>query len=71
VSLVFSLHALAAQKMLQVRNYLRCHAAGKPAIHARRSKINLANSQSTDMTKDQVNFSDPAVIYPSNLQRYV
>jgi hypothetical protein len=40
VSSVFPLRALAAQKMLQVLNHPRCHAAGKPAIHARRSKTN-------------------------------
>ena len=40
VNSVFPLRALAAQKMLQVLNHPRCHAAGKPAIHARRSKTN-------------------------------
>ena len=45
---VFSLRALAAQKMPQVSNYLGCQASGKPAIHASRSKTNSANSLSAD-----------------------
>jgi hypothetical protein len=48
VSSVFSLHALAAQKMPQLQNHLRRHAAEKPAIHARRSKTNPSNSQTAD-----------------------
>jgi hypothetical protein len=48
VSSIFSLRALAAKKMPQVLNHLRCHAAGKPAIHAKRSKTNPANSQTAD-----------------------
>jgi hypothetical protein len=48
VNSVFPLRALAAQKMLQVLNHPRCHAAGKPAIHARRSKTNSAISQTAD-----------------------
>jgi hypothetical protein len=50
VSLPFSLHALAAQKMPQLQNHLRRHAAGKPAIHARRSKTNPSNSQTAGQT---------------------
>jgi hypothetical protein len=46
--MAFSLHALAAQKMPQLQNHLRRHAAEKPAIHARRSKTNPSNSQSAD-----------------------
>jgi|TARA_B110000208_G_C11533422_1_gene345169 hypothetical protein len=34
--------------MLQVPNHRRCRAAGKPAIHAWRSKANPANSQTAD-----------------------
>jgi hypothetical protein len=49
VNSVFSLLALAAQEMPQVLNNLRCHAAEKPAFHARRSKINPANSQTADI----------------------
>jgi hypothetical protein len=48
VSSVFLLRALAAWKMLQVPNYLRCYAAEKPAIRARRSETNPANSQIAD-----------------------
>jgi hypothetical protein len=48
VNSVFSLRALAAQKMPQVSTYLSCHASGKPAIHASRSKTNSANSLSAD-----------------------
>jgi hypothetical protein len=48
VSSVFSLHALAAQKMPQLQNHLRRHAAEKPVIHARRSKTNPSNSQTAD-----------------------
>ncbi|MFT5800086.1 MAG: hypothetical protein ACI84R_004169, partial [Candidatus Azotimanducaceae bacterium] len=45
VSMAFSLHALAAQKMPQLQIHLRRHAAEKPAIHARCSKTNPSNSQ--------------------------
>jgi hypothetical protein len=38
VNSIFSLRVLAAQKMRRVHNNLCCHAAGKPAIHARRSE---------------------------------
>jgi hypothetical protein len=46
--MAFSLHALAAQKMPQLQNHLRRHAAEKPAIHARCSKTNPSNSQTAD-----------------------
>jgi hypothetical protein len=45
VNWIFALYALAARKMQQVQNHLRCHAAGKPAIRARHSKTNPANSR--------------------------
>ena len=45
VNSIFSLTALAELKMPQLLSHLRCHAAGKPAIHARRSKTNPANSR--------------------------
>jgi hypothetical protein len=48
VSSIFSLRALAAQKMPQVLDFRRYPAAEKPAIHARRSKTNPANSQTAD-----------------------
>jgi hypothetical protein len=48
VSMAFSLHALAAQKMPQLQIHLRRHAAEKPAIHARCSKTNPSNSQTAD-----------------------
>ena len=43
---IFSLRALAAQKFLQKRKSLRCCAAGKPVLHASRSR--------NDTVKDQV-----------------
>jgi hypothetical protein len=46
--MAFSLHALAAQKMPQLQNHLRRHAAEKPAIHARCSKTNPSSSQTAD-----------------------
>ncbi|AUR01521.1 hypothetical protein [Phaeobacter inhibens] len=45
---IFTLRALAAQIMPQVQSHLHCHAAEKPAIHAKRSKTNPANSQTAD-----------------------
>jgi hypothetical protein len=48
VSSVFSLHALAAQKMPQLQNHLRRQAAEKPDIHARRSKTNPSKPQTAD-----------------------
>lgn len=48
VNSIFSLRALAALKMPQVLSHLRCHAAGKPALRARRSKTNPANSRTAD-----------------------
>jgi len=49
VNSIFSLTARAELKMPQVLSHLRCHAAGKPAIHARRSKTNPANSRTADL----------------------
>jgi hypothetical protein len=48
--MAFSLHALAAQKMPQLQNHLRRHAAEKPAIHARCSKTNPSNSQTAGLS---------------------
>jgi len=48
VNLGFSLHALAAWRMPHQRKARCCRAAGKPAIRARCSKTNLANSQTAD-----------------------
>lgn len=48
VNLFFMLRARAAQKMLQALNRLRCHAAGKLAIHARGSKNSPANLRAAD-----------------------
>ena len=45
VNSVFLMRSLAALIMLQVLSYLLCHAAGKPAVHARRNNTNLASSQ--------------------------
>jgi hypothetical protein len=52
VNLIFSLCALAAQKMRQLHNHLPCHAAKKMAIHARRSETNRANSQILEKLRD-------------------
>jgi hypothetical protein len=40
---IFLLLALTEQKMRQVQNNLRCHAAGKPDIHASHNQINSVN----------------------------
>jgi hypothetical protein len=54
VNLVFSLHALAAWKMLRQRKIRCCRAAGKPAIRAECSRDQRSNSQ----TADKPNFED-------------
>ncbi|NND20342.1 MAG: hypothetical protein HKN98_17370 [Silicimonas sp.] len=46
VNSIFSLHALAARKLLQQRKFLCRCAARKPVIHANRSQ--------NETTKDQV-----------------
>ena len=48
VNSVFSLHALAAWKMLQQRKIQCCRAAEKPAIRAECSKDQRLNSQTAD-----------------------
>jgi len=45
VNSIFSLHALAAQKMRQVHDHWRCLAAEKPVIQASCSKSETVNSQ--------------------------
>ena len=45
---VFSLHALAAWKMLRQRKIRCCRAAEKPAIRAECSKDQGSNSQTAD-----------------------
>ncbi|WP_217653414.1 hypothetical protein, partial [Planktotalea frisia] len=50
VSLVFSLIALTAWKMLHQPKIRCCHAAEKPAIHAECSRDKSSNSQTADKT---------------------
>ena len=42
---IFSLHALAAKKMLRQRKIRCCRAAGRPAIHVECSRDQGSNSQ--------------------------
>jgi hypothetical protein len=66
VSSVFSLHALAAQKMPQLQNHLCRHAAEKPAIHARRSKTNPSNSQTADKPNLRIEIANVRLWWISN-----
>jgi len=49
VNSVFSLHALAARKILRQRKIRCCRAAGKPAIRAERSIDQWPNLQTADL----------------------
>ncbi len=48
MNLVFSLHALAAWKMLHQSKIRCCRAAGEPAIRAECSRDQRSNSQTAD-----------------------
>jgi len=44
------LRALAARRLLQLRKFLRCRAAGKPVIRACRSENDMLRHQVADKT---------------------